>query len=722
MSKRIILWIGNLCTILLFFSCGGAGDFQDATAAWTFSDVNDATNSNSRLTTHGQISFVTLTGEEARLSKSSKGDGNVIHLTGGWLSAGQGAEEELNITGKNMSILVRLKAEKVQGYTPIINKAGNDQSLAYSVALNEKDGDVYIESMLGSDDIAGSHFLKYKLPKEAVSKWHDIIFRFNGQQAELYVDGILRDDEVAAGEIRDWNRKPVLIGAQSKPTAGYADISDEDIEAKFEGYIDHIVLWSRYLTETEIQKFSGVKELIDGKPAFYSEKYRPQFHFSAKKNWLNDPNGLVYYDGVYHLFFQYLPPHRPGAYKDWGHAVSTDLVHWKQTTDHISPHKVWGGCWSGSAVVDFNNSAGFQSGEKKPVIAFITCSGDNDIGPRATQCIAYSTDGGKTFKYYDQNPVIHNISNYNRDPKVVWDEQSQQWIMSLYMDVGNDFGLFVSKDLKEWKFLEKISLEGVTECPGFEPLPVDGDTSRIKWVFWGANGNYVIGTFNGAHFTPETKMQRGDYGSNFYAAQTWSNAPGGRCLHIAWMPSQRYPGMPFEQQMNFPTELTLRTTKTGIKVFRMPVREIAGLYDKAWQWKNLSLNSGEHPLDELKGDLYDIAMDIDLKTATVIEFKFRNVKIVYDRKQIMLFDWKNDSAAAIPAKANIAPLLPVDGKIKLRILLDRISVEIFGNDGEMVMTSCFMPEDGNTNYSIKSNGNIEIVNAEIHSLKSIWTK
>jgi sucrose-6-phosphate hydrolase SacC (GH32 family) len=190
----------------------------------------------------------------------------------------------------------------------------------------------------------------------------------------------LRDSEVTVGEIRDWNRKPVLIGAQYKQSSGYSASSDNDAENKYKGFIDHVVLWNRYLTASEIQKLSGVTELKEGRPEYYTEKYRPQFHFSAKKNWLNDPNGLVYYKGIYHLFFQYMPPHRPGAYKDWGHAVSTDLIHWEQTDDHITPHRVWGGCWSGSAVVDVTNSAGFQNGDEKTIVAFITNGGEPNRG------------------------------------------------------------------------------------------------------------------------------------------------------------------------------------------------------------------------------------------------------------------------------------------------------------------------------------------------------
>ncbi len=723
--------------LILFSSYIRSGSFNGAVGAWLFTDVNDKTLHNSKLVIHGDLEFVSLKGVERSESKKRGGDGSVVYLRDGWFDAGLGANEELNMTGKSISILVRVKADTIIGYAPILNKAGSDQNVAYSIAFNQSEGgDIFIESKIGSDDIAGAHLLKYKIPQDKISEWQDIIFRFNGRKSELYVNGALCDDEVTVGEIRDWNRRPFLIGAQYKNAYGYGASGEKHVESKFNGYIDHVILWDRFISDEEIKTFSGVKALKEAKPAYYNEKYRPQFHFTARKNWLNDPNGLVYYDGVYHLFFQYMPPRRPGAYKDWGHAVSTDLVHWEQTPNHITPHKVWGGCWSGSAVVDVNNDAGFQVGNKKTIIAFITNGGDpgNGLGPLCTQCIAYSTDGGFTFNYYDQNPVIHNIHAANRDPKVVWDEESKKWIMSLYMDKGYDFGLFSSSDLKEWKHLSTISLEGVAECPGFEPLPVDGDLSNKKWLLFGGNGNYMIGSFDGTNFKPETKVIRMDYGNNFYAAQTWNNAPDGRCVHIAWMPTKRYPEMPFEQQMNFPTELTLRNTPEGIRVFRFPVREMASLYENNYSWRDIMLTEGENLFKDLNGDLYDIDIEIDYLNSSSFEINLRGARIYYDvekkkitcegpvvENNIVPDKWKSDS---VPKSEHLnklgeASLSPVEGKIQLRILVDRTSIEVFGNNGQIVITSCFLPEDEKI-YSFTSEDKTKIISTNVHSLKSAW--
>lgn len=687
---------------------------------WAMDGLDDRIGENSRLRAWGNVSFLSLTGEEREASRVRGGDGKVAVFHGGWFDAGQGAHEEVNLSGKNISIMVRFKADHVDGYTPIVAKAGNDQNIAYRVVLDRENEDRFIEAMIGSDDIAGAHALRYRLSEEECLLWHDVILCFDGRVSRLYVDGRLVDDEVTVGEIRDWNRRPLLIGAQYEEGMGYSADVDARAEYLFEGAIDHVALWNRCLSDREIMGYSGVEELTDGRPAYYTEVYRPQFHFSTKKNWLNDPNGLVYYDGVYHLFFQYMPPHRPGAYKDWGHAISRDLIHWEQTANHITPHKVWGGCWSGSAVVDERNVAGFQRGEEKTIVAFITNGGhpDRGVGPLCTQCVAYSTDGGHTFTYYDKNPVIANIHRSNRDPKVVWDKDSRQWVMSLYMDNGSEYGLFTSRDLKDWKQVSSMTLEGDAECPGFIPLLLDGDSARQKWLLFGAKGIYQVGSFDGKVFKPETKTLRMDYGKNFYAAMTWNNVPDNRCLHIAWMPTRRYPGMPYEQQMNFPTELSLRTTPDGPRVFRVPVREIEYLYDKAYTWNKRELPAGENLLADLDHDLYDMRFEV-IPGMSSFDIMVRGARIHYDANQKRI-SCEGPTVEDSCVDLGEAPLEPKTGKVSLRVLVDRTSVEVFGNDGEVVITSNFMPDIENRHYSFILEKDLWIENIEIHSLKSAW--
>lgn len=709
---------------LVLTSCNSGKDlYNDAIANWSLADLNNQIDNSPTLHQHGSIRFAENKINGAYFDGSS------------WLISDPKQNDDLNITGNQFTMFARVKADTITDYNPIVNKSGNDLTIAYSLALRKADNNLYVEATIGSDDIGGAHLLKYLLPQDQWLAPHDILFRFNGKTSELIIDGVLRDNEITEGEIRNWNHSPLLIGAEYRYPYEHGDSAKNTIEHTFKGSISNVTIWNKYLPNERVAKLAQVDSITIGLPDYYNEKYRPQFHFTAKKNWINDPNGLVYFNGTYHLFFQYMPPNRLGAYIDWGHATSTDLVHWEQLPTHITPHKVWGGCWSGSAVVDHNNTAGFQTGKEKAIVAFITNGGVpvDGIGTACTQCIAYSTDGGNTFTYYDQNPVIKNINGANRDPKVVWDKQSKQWIMSLYMDKDNDFGLFGSSDLKKWEFLSTVSLPGVAECPGFEPLPVDGDSSKMKWLLFGANGNSSIGSFNGKKFQPETQVQIADYGRNFYAGQLWSDAPNNRAINIAWMPNQPYPGMPFEQQMNFPTEIKLKTTAAGVRMFRLPVAEINNLYEKEIKWNKTIQAQTENAFKDLSHDTYDMHLEIDLKNASSFDIGIRGATIHYDANKKRIYcggrwvrsvfvsdDWLAESNGKLNDRNNMgeAPLAPVCGKIKLRILVDRTSIEIFGNDGEIALTSCFMPDDA-ASYTLKSNGEIE-VSAVIHSLKSAW--
>src|SRR5579871_2097633 len=283
----------------------------------------------------------------------------------------------------------------------------------------------------------------------------------------------------------------------------------------------------------------------------YDETYRPQFHFSPQRNWMNDTNGLVYYRGNYHLFFQHNPVGIEWGNMTWGHAVSKDLVHWEQLPDALTPDAL-GTIFSGSAVQDAENTAGFGRGRNSTLVALYTAAGgtsDASKGQPFTQCLAYSTDGGRVWTKYERNPVLKHLRGENRDPKVVWYGPTRRWIMALYLD-GEDFALFSSPDLKTWSHLQDLKLSGGSECPDFFEMPVQGDANRRKWVFTAANGHYLVGDFDGNRFTPEAGPLAADYGANFYAGQTYSDIPAndGRRIQIAWMSGGRYPEMPFNQQ------------------------------------------------------------------------------------------------------------------------------------------------------------------------------
>jgi len=443
----------------------------------------------------------------------------------------------------------------------------------------------------------------------------------------------------------------------------------------------------------------------------YQEVYRPQFHFTAKKNWLNDPNGLVYYEGEYHLFFQHNPSHANGAISDkvmlWGHAVSSDMVRWKQLANAIEPDEL-GAIWSGSGVVDWDNTAGFQSGKEAAMVSIYTSA-----GKLFTQSTAYSNDRGRTWIKYKKNPVLGHIIGTNRDPKVIWHAPSKRWVMALYLD-ANNYALFSSPNLKWWERVSDIQLPGSSECPDIFELPVDGDTENTKWVFWGANGNYIIGTFDGRIFRREREVLQSDWGANFYAAQTWSDVPSsdGRRLQIAWMRDGEYPGMPFNQQMSFPCELTLQTTPEGIRLYRRPIKEIKNIHQKEYSWNNQILEEGENPLSDIQGELFHIQTEVEVESAAEFGFILRGESIRYTASNSELF-----------CLGKSASLRPIQGKIKLEILLDRTSLEIFGNDGRICMSFCFLPDPRDRNLKIYSSaGKIRVVSLKVYELASIWSE
>ncbi|MCY3556101.1 MAG: glycoside hydrolase family 32 protein [Gemmatimonadetes bacterium] len=501
----------------------------------------------------------------------------------------------------------------------------------------------------------------------------------------------------------------------------------------------------------------------------YREAHRPQFHFTAKKHWINDPNGLVYFDGEYHLYFQHTPGSMVHGRTTWGHAVSTDLVHWKQLHTAALDVDETGWMWSGSAAVDHHDTGGFKDGDVPPLIAFYTAGGERVFPDRrCIQCIAHSNDRGRTWTKFAGNPVIGHIRAENRDPKVVWHEPTARWIMALFMD-GNDYALFSSPDLKSWTHLQDLTLPGVSECPDFFELPVDGDTANTRWVFWGASGGYLIGRFDGHAFTPETDVLQAEQGANGYAAQTWSDVPAedGRRIQISWMRGGRYPAMPFNQQMSFPVELTLRTLPDGVRLCREPVREIKLLYagTRTWPAGDLAAVAAEqfkqrfasgaissYAVTDLReavsrlvladeGDLFDVRMAIEVggrgksgggdeydgdengdgsesAGARGFTIEVQGHSVVYDAE-----------AQTLSCLGKTAALRTIDGRVSLQLLIDRTSLEIFVNRGEVSMSFCFLPAAANHRLALKAvggsvrggvHGGVRIVSLLVHELRSAW--
>ena len=714
LTRRAVLQLVAWCRLAALAGGGAAiaaekSPFTGAAAVWRMADSNDSAGKNSQLACRGDVKFgIQLENDEREASLRRGDDGYVAQFNGGWCDAGQGPDGALNLRGKTLTMAIRMRDPSGKWGCPLFGKHGGQTKEVYNLfSADLGDGmGMVLAAEIGSDEVAGMHRVRASVAGIGPTDWHDVVVRFDGKTLQLFVDGSLRDDEVAVGALREGNREPCLIGAGTEPNGDHKIFG-------FRGLVDYVALWNRPISDDEIAKLSGVSKLGDRRPEYYHEKYRPQFHFSAQKHWINDPNGLVFFKGIYHLFFQHMPPGRPDAYKDWGHAVSTDLVHWEQVRTPITPHKTWGGCWTGSAVVDWQNTAGFKTGMETPIIAILTNGGVPEVGPPCTQCIAYSTDGGTTFTYYDKNPVLGHIVAENRDPKVIWHAPTKKWIMSLFLD-KNDYALFSSPNLKNWEHLCDLNLPGVSECPGLLELPVDGDAANTRWVFWGADGTHVIGTFDGRTFRKGSDLLPADYGKSFYAAQTWSDipVPDGRAVQIAWMRGGKYPGMPFTQQMNFPTEVTLRTTPEGIRMYRTPVREIQTLHLAGHKWSHEVLKPGSNLFAGLSGDLFDIRAEVEPHDASAFGLKIRGE----------LVQW-NVAGETLSCLGSFAPLAPENGRIKLQVLVDRTSLEVFGNDGRVVLTSCFLPPEENMGLEIYATGGSgSIVSAEVYPLRSIWPR
>jgi fructan beta-fructosidase len=446
-------------------------------------------------------------------------------------------------------------------------------------------------------------------------------------------------------------------------------------------------------------------------PVGYGEKYRPQFHFTPQRGWSNDPNGLVFYKGDYHLFFQHNPFDTKWGNMTWGHAISRDLVHWKQLAEAIEPD-ARGTIFSGSAVVDDANTAGLQSGDEKTLCAIYAAAGGTSPeskGQPFTQCLAYSNDRGRTWIKFSGNPVVPHISGENRDPKVVWHSPTKQWIMALFLD-GNTFRFLASTNLKNWTTLHDITVPGAAECPDFFEMPIEGEVGATKWVWTAANDHYLIGAFDGKRFTPEVMTQPGDYGENYYAVQTYSGLPDARRVQVGWMNGGQYPGMPFNQQMSFPYELKLRRFGLSLKLCALPVREIESLYESQRHWSDLDVQPGENPLAALAGELWDIEAVIAPGNADVFGFRIRGRDVTYHVKEKRFSN--GDAAGDLSAK---------DGSVRIRILADRTSVEVFGNGGEVVIPCCFLPGESDQSLALYAQGGTaRVTSMEVRKLKSIW--
>lgn len=445
------------------------------------------------------------------------------------------------------------------------------------------------------------------------------------------------------------------------------------------------------------------------------EKFRPVYHHTPAYGWMNDPNGMFYKDGVYHLYFQYNPYGSVWANMHWGHSTSTDLMHWNFEGSAIVPD-AWGAIFSGSCVVDHNNTAGFG---KDAVIAFYTSAKASPWGDVQSQSMAYSLDNGKTFVKYEGNPILTSSEKDFRDPKVFWYAPGKHWVMMLA--VGQHMEIYSSVNLKEWKKESEFGAMqgahgGVWECPDLVEIPVEG-TREKKWVlicnlnpggpFGGSAAQYFVGSFDGKKFVNESPTQTKwmDWGKDNYATVTWNNAPDGRCIALGWMSNWQYannvPTRQYRSANTLARDLTLYREGQELYLKSTPSVEV-----KKARGKKVSIPSfrvsEKHEIVNLFEDnqgAYEVEILIQNAGASKIAFcllndKGEKVSMYYDlnRKQFVMdrsesgtVDFSKDFPAVTVAPAN------VDKELTLRLFVDRSSIEAFGEDGKFVMTNLVFP-------------------------------
>lgn len=481
----------------------------------------------------------------------------------------------------------------------------------------------------------------------------------------------------------------------------------------------------------------------------YNDTYRPQFHFSPARNWMNDPNGLVFSGRKYHLFFQYDPSGSEPLHAVWGHAVSEDLVHWKELPVAI-PEENGIMAASGSAVIDWKNSSGFEENGRPPLVAFYggVRAGDLRI------YLAYSSDAGRTWKQYKGNPILGDAQNF-RDPKVFWYAPGNIWVMAI--SGGSKVRFYESLDLREWKFMSEFGPPGVSggswECPDLFPLAVDDNPGDVKWVLvvsvtsrGGVVGDlgvqYFIGQFNGRKFIVDKSSSKhphwADYGKDFYAAQSFSDISrsDGRRIWIGWMNNwlyaQKVPTKPWRGAQTIPRQLSLRTFSDGVRLVQQPVPELKKLRGKLHEFRNVNLGRTDSLFEskEMNGNTLEIEAEIRMKRASKFGFEVRKSEtqrtiIGYDAVRHDLFIDRSKSGITDFSKkfSGLQTVQVSDSSriLRLHIFVDWSSVELFAEDGKVVITNLVFPSRKSSGFDfLVSKGTVELMDLKVWHLKSIW--
>ncbi|GAA3953776.1 glycoside hydrolase family 32 protein [Chitinophaga oryziterrae] len=458
-------------------------------------------------------------------------------------------------------------------------------------------------------------------------------------------------------------------------------------------------------------------------------QWRPVYHFTPVKNWTNDPNGLIYINGIYHLYYQHNPFENKWGHMSWGHATSRDLLHWQHLPVAI-PEKegkdttTW--IFSGSAVLDATNTSGFG---KNAIVAIYTA--DQPKQKKESQFIAYSNDGGLTYTNYAGNPVIDIQRPDFRDPSVI--RVGDKWVMTVAVPDDRKVQFYGSADLKKWELLSEFSKQGdnrkIWECPSLTPIFVDGDSTKKKWLLMVSSGNpdaatgmqYFTGDFDGKTFkndNPADVQLFVDYGTTFYAAIPYNNLPGHTQTMLGWLMPFETGTYPWRGQMSIPRDLMLKTTSSGIRLYQQPAAVLNASLDKLPAAKKVFKKnvtvSGELALKGINSNSYWIDATFTPGTASSFGFVVAGEKIGYDIASKNLYISTRVSSTKVNRKDTGA----VSGeKIRIQVLFDKSSLEVFVNGGEMVYTTLLFPGKDDTGISIYADrGNVKVDSLRIWDL------
>lgn len=424
--------------------------------------------------------------------------------------------------------------------------------------------------------------------------------------------------------------------------------------------------------ELEIEPgISYSPQMTDMPPERAESAFRPAVHFTAGRGWINDPNGLVYYEGLYHLFFQYNPADTVWGNMHWGHAVSRDLIHWEEKETALFPDSM-GTMFSGCAVVDEKNLTGLQENAHLPLLLYYTAAGgtsQTSAGAPFTQCLAYSTDGGVTFRKYEKNPVLPHIRSSNRDPKLVYVEEEGCYYMVLYLS-ENDFAFFRTEDLLTFTQTQEYTLSGSSECPDLFPLY----TARGEkyWILIGACGRYAVGRFVNGQYVTDGKVRRLHYGNGrLYAAQSYFGMPEGRRVRLCWITAP-IPDSAFNGAMSLPEELTLREREGELLLCAEPAKEMACLYADRSAHAAQQVGAGETLTLPLIGKAQEIRLSYEAGTGGRMTLSLLGLPLVLDA-----------TANEICVREERLPLAVRDGRVTLRLITDTHALELYAGEGEV---------------------------------------